>query len=182
MHEADGALADDEDGVISREVEHLHTLQNCVHGLDKGGLLKRNVVWNRHYAMAGGDPIHDANVLGKSATRRLEAGGDANLLIERTLCGCLLATVVALAAGHVVEDHHAFAALKARHSLADGNDGAGDFVAKDAWRGVRTGMNLLEVGAADAAGSDLDQQFAGADVGHRYGFNAHVVDATVNHG
>ena len=32
-------------------------------------------------------------------------------------------------------------------------------------RGVGADVNLLEVGAADAAGGDLDQQLAGADAG-----------------
>ena len=42
---------------------------------------------------------------------------------------------------------------KALDAFADGGDDAGDFVAEDAGRGMGAGVDLFEVGAADAAGS-----------------------------
>ncbi len=43
-------------------------------------------------------------------------------------------------------------------------------------------MNLLQIGAADAASGHFDKQFARTDAWHGDGFNAHVVDAAIDHG
>jgi hypothetical protein len=53
-------------------------------------------------------------------------------------------------------------------------------VAEDAGGGMRSGGDLLEVGAADAAGVDAQEQFSGADGGHGNGFEADVIDSPVN--
>ena len=79
-------------------------------------------------------------------------------------------------------DDDALAAVEARDALADGDDGAGHLVAEDAGGGVGAGVDLFEVGSADAAGGDFDEQFAGADGGHGHGLDAHVVDAAVDYG
>jgi len=55
-----------------------------------------------------------------------------------------------------VEDHDALANLKLFDARADCGDGTRSLMAEDAWRGVRAGMNLLEIRAADAACVDLD--------------------------
>jgi hypothetical protein len=81
-----------------------------------------------------------------------------------------------------MKSHDALADFKARDAGADFDNGAGHLVAEDAGRGVRAGVDLLEVGAADAAGGDFDQQFAGADLGNGHHLNAHVVDAPVDDG
>ena len=52
-------------------------------------------------------------------------------------------------------DDDALAALEAGDALADGDDGAGHLVAEDAGGGVGAGVDLLQVGAADAAGGNL---------------------------
>jgi hypothetical protein len=43
-------------------------------------------------------------------------------------------------------------------------------------------MNFLQVGPADAARGNADQQLACADARHGYGFNPHVVDAVIDNG
>ncbi len=55
-------------------------------------------------------------------------------------------------------------------------------MAEDAGGGVGSGGDFLEVGAADAAGVDFDQDFAGADFGDGDGFEADVVDAAIDGG
>ena len=70
----------------------------------------------------------------------------------------------------------------AGYAFAHGDDGAGHLVAEDARGGVRAVVDLLQIGSADAAGGDFDQQLAGADGRDRDGFDAHVVDAAIDHG
>ena len=55
-------------------------------------------------------------------------------------------------------------------------------MAEDARRGMRSGGNLLKVGAANTAGVNAQEQFAGTDYGHGNGFEANVIHATVNGG
>ena len=52
MHQADGALADDENRVVGAQVEHLYALEHGVDRLDEGGLLERDAVGNGHDAAA----------------------------------------------------------------------------------------------------------------------------------
>src|SRR3989442_6551975 len=59
--------------------------------------------------------------------------------------------------------HHAVAELPLRHVAASGYDSAGHFVAQNLGRWDVGVVNLLDVGAANAAGGDFDQDFA---VGH----------------
>jgi hypothetical protein len=53
-------------------------------------------------------------------------------------------------------------------------------MAEDAGRGVGSSVNLLEVGAADAACGNLHQEFAGADAGNGNCLHAHIVHAAVD--
>ena len=119
MHQADRALADHQHRIVGGEIEQLHALEHGVHRLDEGRLLKGHAVGNAHHAAVGDDEVHHANVLGKAAAGGLEAGRDAGLLVERALRGRLLAAVVALAAGDVMEAHHALADCEAGDALAD---------------------------------------------------------------
>src|SRR5580698_3189214 len=53
-------------------------------------------------------------------------------------------------------------------------------MAEDAWRGMRSGRNLLEVSTADAASVDPQQQFSRADLRDRNSLHANVADATIH--
>ena len=109
MHQADGALSDDEDRIVGREVEELDALEYSVQRLDKRGLLEGHAVGDRNDAAVVDQEIHHADVLCKAAAGRLETGRGAGLFIERALRGSLLAAVVALPAGYVMEAHDAVA-------------------------------------------------------------------------
>ena len=76
--------------------------------------------------------------------------------------------------------HDAVADGKFRNAGADFGNNTGHFMTEDAGRGMRAHMNFLEIGAADAAGGDLDEQLPGADARDGDGLQAHVVDATVD--
>jgi hypothetical protein len=131
---------------------------------------------------ASHDPVHDTDVLGEASTGGREARGAAYFFVGLALREGLLAAVVALAAGDVVVGHDTIADNKAFDTLADANDGAGHLVSEDTWGGVRAGVNLLEIGAADAAGVNLDKDFAGADLGDGDGFDTYIVDSPINGG
>ncbi len=81
-----------------------------------------------------------------------------------------------------MEDHDAVADSVAMDALACGDDGSGHLMPEDARGGVGAGVDLLEVGAADAAGSDFDEQLAGADARDGDGLDTHVIDATIDNG
>jgi hypothetical protein len=86
-----------------------------------------------------------------------------------------MTAVVALAAWDVMKDDDAIAGLENVYASADGGDYSGSFVAEDAGRGVRSGGNFLEVGAADSAGVYADEQLSGADRGDGNRLQANVV-------
>src|SRR5664279_5353446 len=64
--------------------------------------------------------------------------------------------------------------------FAEPSNHPGRFMAKDARGGMGTGCNLLEIGAADAAGVDPNQNFSRADLRHRDSLHADVVHAAIN--
>lgn len=152
-----------------------------IDGLNEAGLLEGGAVWNT-YGTVLNDPVHDANVLGETAARRLETGGTADFLVGRALSKSLILTVETLSTRNVVEDHDAVAGAVVTDTLAHGGDDAGGFVSEDARSGVRAGGNFLEVGAANAAGVDADEEFSGTDGGDGDSFEADVVYAAINGG
>src|SRR5262249_17413045 len=132
---------------------------------------------------AAHDPVSDPNVLGESAARRFAgAGTRADLLVGLTLRVGLGVAVVAVTAGNVVEDHHAIADGEVRDAAADLNDGSGHLVSEDARRGVRAGVDLLQISTADAACVDLHEQLTYADLRHGHGLDADIVDAAIDGG
>ena len=78
--------------------------------------------------------------------------------------------------------HDAVADGEVRNACADTGDSSGHLVAEDARAGVGAGVDLFEVGAADAAGVDSKEEFAGADLRDGDGFGLDVVDAAVDGG
>ena len=62
------------------------------------------------------------------------------------------------------------------------DDGAGGFVAEDARGRDGAVLDFFDVGGADAADGNLDEEFARADGGDGDGFEAEVVDAAINDG
>jgi hypothetical protein len=53
-------------------------------------------------------------------------------------------------------------------------------MSENARRRVRTARDLLEIGSADAASMNSDQQLARPNVRHRHGLHSNVIDAPVN--
>ncbi len=101
------------------EIQRFTPFRTVFTGSTKAACSKGTPSGIAHHAAPGNYPVHDADVLGKPAAGGLKARRDADLLIELALRRSLLAAVVALAAGHVMEDHDALANLEARDALAD---------------------------------------------------------------
>jgi hypothetical protein len=84
----------------------------------------------------------------------------------------------------VVEAHDTIAGLPFCYAGANGNDSAREFVTQDLWRLDVTLENFLDVGTADAASGDFDQDFVIADFGHGYFFDANdsffAIDASAH--
>jgi hypothetical protein len=89
---------------------------------------------------------------------------------------------MAVQAGHVMVQGDAVADFEAARARAGADDGSGGFVAEDArWRDGAV-LDFFDVGGADAAHGDLDEEFAGADAGDGDGFETEVVHAAIDDG
>ena len=140
--DANGALADYQDGLALLQMERINPLHAGIDRLDKAGLLERNIARNRNRA-ALGNPIHHAHVLGKPPAGRLEACGTTDLSISWTLSKRLVAAVVALTARDVMEDHHPVAGLEILDALAHSSYQTGGLMAEDARRRMGAGGDLF---------------------------------------
>ena len=151
-----------EDHVVRLRVALLHRLQAGVHGLDEGSDFERHSVRN-FFDAAIDNPVHGAHILRETATGRLEARRHADLLVDGALGVQFPQAVESAAAGNVVEDDHAVAGLEAHDGRADLCDDAGGFVAVDARRRQEVVFDLLEVGGANTAGFNPNENLPVAD-------------------
>ena len=71
---------------------------------------------------------------------------------------------------------------EAGFATADFDDSAGSFVPEDARRRDEAVMDFFDVGRANAADSDFDEEFVWADCRNRDVFKAEVVCAAINNG
>jgi hypothetical protein len=88
---------------------------------------------------------------------------------------------MALKAGHVMMQGDTITNPESTHAHAQPNDGAGRLVAKDARRGNRAVVDLLDIRGAHAAHGHTDKQFVRTNARHRHSLDAQVVHAAINH-
>ncbi len=174
-------MPDRQNGLAAAQEQSFDPFHTGVDRFDEAGLLEGNGVGNADGAVLD-DPVHDADVFGKAAAGGLESRGTADLFISGALGEGLVLAVETLAAWDVVEDHNPVAGAVVLHGVADGGDYAGGFVSEDARGRMGTGGDLLEVGAADAAGVNAEEHLTVGDLGYGDGFEADVVYATVDCG
>ena len=79
-----------------------------------------------------------------------------------------------------MKNHHSIAADEPVDPRPNGDDRARSFVAEYPRGRMRAGRDFLEVGSANSAGMDLDQDFASGDLWNRNSFKANVIHAAVN--
>jgi hypothetical protein len=89
---------------------------------------------------------------------------------------------MAIEARDMVVQGDAVAGLEATHARARADDGAGGFVSENARRRHGAVLDFFDVGGADAADGDFDEQFVGADARDGDGFEAQVVHAAIDDG
>lgn len=74
----------------------------------------------------------------------------------------------------------AIARLPLRDAFAHGDDGAGCFVSENLRRRDETVLNFFDVGAADAAGRDANQNFSRGNFRHRNRLNHDAPRAAIH--
>jgi len=131
-----------------------------------------NVTLSGSATMPAPRPRHGFDVFGEAAAVGGEAGGEAGGLVLLALGEEAAFAVETFAAGNVVKTHHAVAQFPFADAAADGDDGAGEFMAEDLWRGDVGVVDFFDIGAADTAGGDLDKGFAVSDFRNRDIFDA----------
>jgi hypothetical protein len=172
-------LPDGQNGFARLQAERFDSLHAGIYRFDKTGLLKGDAVGDFHGSLVD-DPIHDPDVFGESAAGRLETRCASDFFVRGALGEGLVAAVVALAAGDVVENYDPIAGSKAGDAGTCGCDYPGGFMAENAWGGMRSGSNFLEVGAADATGVNPYQQLSGTNLRDGDSFEADVIYTSVN--
>jgi hypothetical protein len=95
-----------------------------------------------------------------------------------------VAAKMAVQARHVMVERHAVANLPSqfRDARPELGNHAGGFVSKNARRRHGAVLDFFDVGGADAAHGDFDEQFVGADARDGDGFEAEIVDAAIDDG
>src|SRR5262249_55568366 len=123
-HQANGALAHDEDEIIWMRIALDDGLETSVQRLHESGAIERYAI--RDFLDAAvHDPIHYANKLRKAAASWFESSGDADLLILRTLRINFAAAIKTFTARNVVEGYDSIARPKSRYAFADSRDNTG---------------------------------------------------------
>src|SRR5579859_3707733 len=163
--QADRAATGYENVFAGDDTGLLHGFVNRVDRLDEGCFLKSDIVGQGDDA-AFRNPGHRFDIFGKAATVGREASGEASGFVLLALGKRTAFAVKTCAARNVMKAHHAIARPEFRHGRADGDDGAGQFMTKDLRRFNVTLENFLDVCAANAAGSDFDEEFAFANFRH----------------
>jgi hypothetical protein len=181
QYDTNGTLTDHEDGFAGFDGQTLHAFNTGIDGLDKAGLLKADAFRDGHGTF-GDDPIHDADIFGESSARSFEAGSATDLLINIALGEGFMAAVKTFSAGNVMKDNDAVIYAEFFNTLADGGNYTCSFVSENAGRGVGAESDFFEVGAADAAGVNANQDLARADGGDWDSFDANVILAAIDSG
>src|ERR1700687_2602362 len=170
--QSDGPAADHQDGFARGYASLLHRFNNGVNRLDEGGFLEGDIVGKRDDA-ALGYPGHGFHVFAEATAVGCEAAGEAGGFVLLALREEAFLAVKAFAAGRVMEAHDAIAGLPFGDAGADRYHGAGEFVTAD-WRRLDVALeDFFDVGAANAAGGDFDEDFVIADLGNGNFLDAH---------
>src|SRR6202007_2180601 len=92
-----------------------------------------------------------------------------------------VATVKTTSTRNMMKNNHPFARLEFLNVIANPDDFAGSFVAKNTGRRMRAAGNFLKVGPADTTSMDAIQNLSPPNLRHRNFFQSYVIDAAINH-
>jgi hypothetical protein len=118
--------------------------------------------------------------LREASAGRLKARTYAHFLVHRTLSIQAAIAEEALTAGYVVKNNDAIARRVFCDPIADSRDYTGSLVAVDARGRKEVVLDFLEIGVADAAALDPDQDFAAPDKRGFDGFDRDSAWATIH--
>jgi hypothetical protein len=150
-NKADGALPQHGNGVAGSQLKELHAFKAGIDRFDPAVLIERHA--RRYFLHATIDnPIHDPNILRKSAAGRFVARRDPNPLIDCALGIQASRAVITGPARHVMENDNPIPGLILGDAIPGSGDHPGRFMAVDARRRKQIVLNLFEIGVADAAG------------------------------
>lgn len=175
------SLTLDKHNVARLRIALLDCFEASIERLDEGRDFKRNAMGNLLDATLD-NPIHDADILRKSAAGRFKTGSHAHLFINRALGVKFALAVEAFTAGDVMEDNDAVAGFDARDPGSDTGHYTRGLVSVNAWGSEQVVFDLLEIGMADAAGFDADKDFAGTDFGGADGIDRNEGVAAIDGG
>ena len=167
-HEADGAAAEDGDGIADFDSGFMQSAQHAGQRLGHGGVFEADVRRNDQH-VGFNDAARDANVFSVGTVVEEEIFAEVLLM---------LGAVETHLAGRGVEGDDAHAFLEAVDAGADLLDDSGQFVAEEGRRddhaGVIAALVDLEIGAAGQRDLDFDQNLAVTDARNRYFFDLEV--------
>jgi len=183
-HQTNRPLPGHEDVVAGQKVQTADGFEDGVDGFEHGAFRER--IGGGNFHDAGQDEGHDADVFGVAAASRLESGGDAGAFVSFALGEGAMAAEMAFQARHVMVQRNAIADFEAAREAArpttDADDGSGGFVSENARRRDGAVLDFFDVGGANAAHGDLDEEFMGADAGDGHGFQTQIVPAAIDDG
>src|SRR5205823_6678261 len=120
------------------------------------------------------------DILGITAARRLEAGGDARSFILLALGESPMPARMTPQAGNVMMQGHALPDAKTPHATADLCDRPGCFMAKNPRRRDRAILDLFDVSRTNTTRRHLYQDFICGNSRHRHRLKPQIVAAAIN--
>ena len=177
--QADRALSNDHNGLAGSDASFFDGLEAGIDRLDEGGFDEADPIGNLDHA-AFDNPRHRLHIFGKAAAVGSKAGRQTHPFIKLALREQFALAVETVAAGNVMETDDPVAGSESGDTCAHGDDCAGHFVPEDLWRGNETMLDLLDVGATNAAGGDADQKFSRSDFGNGDLFDDDVILAAIH--
>src|SRR2546422_784267 len=106
------------------------------------------------------DPRHRADISSEAAAVGVEPSREAHFLVRRALREQFPLAIEAAAAGNVMKTDHAVAELPPLYAAACRNHGARNFMPEDLRGWHKAVLDFLDIGTADAAGGNPNQDLA----------------------
>jgi hypothetical protein len=147
----------------------MNGLQACIDRLDKTRFFECDVVGNGDNSPAY-HVGHHAYVLRETPAIRVEPGGNAGFLVNRALGKQLSFAIEAVTARNVVKADDSIACGPALDTNSRFDDGSRDFVTENLRRFYKIVADFLDIGSANAASGDPNENFTDSDFrdGHSF--------------
>ena len=179
-HQADRALAGDEHGIAAQEGKPVDGLEDGIDGFLHGAFDEG--VSGRDFDDAGQDEGHDAHVFRITAAGRLETRSDAGAFVLGALGKGAMAAGVASQTRNMMMQGDAVADAESPYARAEADDGPGGFMTENARGRDGAVVDFLDIGGANTAGGDFDEEVACSDARDGKGFEAEIIYAVINNG